>query len=138
MNVQIIDKLSEAQIDDLVQLYRLEWWSGDRQPEAVRQMLQYSDVIIGLCKEENSKLIGFARVLTDFVYRATIFDVIVESSYRDRGLGRQLVEAIVNHPRLTSVEVFILMCLNEMVPFYKKFGFTAMEESTQVLVKSRV
>lgn len=37
---------------------------------------------------------AFARILTDYVYKALILDVIVEPAYRGRGLGRLLMESI--------------------------------------------
>ncbi len=135
MNVNIIDRLSEQQVEELWQLYRLEFWSRDRQLEDVRQMLKHSDVIVALCQEVDGKLLGFARILTDFVYRAVIFDVIIESSYRDRGLGRKLMEAIVNHPRLTSIEYLSLFCLSDMIPFYQKFGFAELDIDLRLMLK---
>jgi ribosomal protein S18 acetylase RimI-like enzyme len=68
-------------------------------------------------------LIGFARVLTDFTFKALIFDVIVNPDYRGLGLGDRLVSLIVSHPRLKSVASFELYCLPELIPFYERHGF---------------
>ena len=70
-------------------------------------------------------MIGFTRVLTDFVYRATIYDVIVKPTHRKIGLGTRLIDAVVNHPKLASVEQIALYCLPEMIPFYERWDFTA-------------
>lgn len=71
------------------------------------------------------RLIAFTRVLTDFVYRATIYDAIIKPTHRKMGLGAKLINAVINHPKLCSVEQFALHCLPEMIPFYQRWGFTA-------------
>ncbi|MFH7030048.1 MAG: GNAT family N-acetyltransferase [Heteroscytonema crispum UTEX LB 1556] len=123
MTYQIVSKLTENQIYDLLELYKNEFWSNKRKHQDVVKMLAESDIIIGLI-DENEKLIGFTRILTDFVYRAIIFDVIVKPTHRNIGLGSKLLDAIVNHPQLNSIEWFALCCLPEMIPYYERWGFT--------------
>ena len=67
---------------------------------------------------------GFARVLTDFIFKAIIFDVIVSKPYRNKGLGNQLMDQILKHPNLQSVKHFELYCLPEMVQYYEKYNFS--------------
>jgi len=87
------------------------------------KMLAATDVIIGLV-DESDRLIAFTRVITDFVYRAMIFDVIVKPTHRKTGLGAKLMDAVLNHPKLQTVESFALNCLPNMMPFYERWGFT--------------
>ena len=87
-------------------------------------MLEGSDIIIAFCDPDMKRLIAFARVLTDYVYKALIFDVIVAASHRDHGLGRALMEAILSHPRLKTVRHLELYCLPELIPFYRQWEFT--------------
>ncbi|MGK7925329.1 MAG: GNAT family N-acetyltransferase [Spirulina sp.] len=118
-----ISQLNDAQIDDLLQMYQAEWWTRGRKRADVQEMLKHSDEIFAFCHGETGRLVAFARVLTDYVYRALIFDVIVEPAYRGRGVGRRLMESILTCPELTKVEHFALSCLPEMIPFYEKWGF---------------
>lgn len=125
-SLAIAETLSEAQIRDLVELYQTAWWSHQRTQPDVERMLQHSDLIIAISdRAADNRLVGFARVLTDYVYRGTIWDVLVAESHRGRGLGRMLIETVFAHPSLAVVESFSLVCLPDMVPFYEKFGFTA-------------
>jgi predicted GNAT family N-acyltransferase len=124
MSIERIESLSEEQIEELHRLYQLEWWTKGREREGVRRMLEHSDVIVAFADAATGKLAAFARVLTDYVYKALIFDVIVEASHRGEGLGAKLMEAIVGHPKLESVRHFELYCLPELVPFYRRWGFT--------------
>ncbi len=124
MTYQIVANLTENHISELLELYKSEFWSYKRTREDVVKMLAASDIIVGLV-DENEQLIGFSRVLTDFVYRATIYDVIVKPTYRKMGLGAKLIDTVINHHELASVEQIALYCLPEMIPFYERWGFSA-------------
>jgi GNAT superfamily N-acetyltransferase len=124
MAVRLIDKLNDKQVEELHVLYQQEWWTNHRQPEDIRRMLAGTGVIIALEDSETRQLVAFARVLTDNVYRAHLFDVIVRESHRGQGLGKRIVDAVVNHPVIGKVEKIILSCRTELVPFYERWGFT--------------
>ena len=120
---RIVETLTESQVSDLMDLYKNEFWSDKRTREDVVKMLASTDVIIGLV-DECDRLIGITRVLTDFVYRAMIFDVIIKPTHRKMGLGAKLMDAVLNHPKLQTVENFALNCLPNMIPFYERWGFS--------------
>ncbi|MBW4572607.1 MAG: GNAT family N-acetyltransferase [Tolypothrix carrinoi HA7290-LM1] len=124
MTYRIVSQLTENQISELLDLYKNEFWSNQRTLEDVVRMLAASDIIIALV-DENEKLIGFTRILTDFVYRAIIFDVIIKPTHRNMKLGSKLMDAVVNHPQLKSIEWIALCCLPEMIPYYQRWGFTS-------------
>ena len=120
----VIHQLTELQIKDLHVLFQGEWWTTGRQLDEVRRMLEHTDVIVALCEPQTQKLVAFSRVLTDRVYKALILDVIVDGAYRGRGLGRALLDLILQHPALSAVRHFELYCRPELVPFYRQWGFT--------------
>lgn len=76
MNYQVVNQLNETQISQLVELYKNEFWSKNRTYQGVVKMLAASDIIIALINQEK-ELIGFCRILTDFVYRGVLYDVII-------------------------------------------------------------
>jgi predicted GNAT family N-acyltransferase len=123
MKTSIIHTVSREQIDTLHTLYRREWWTSDRSREEIKVMLQHSSIIIGV-ENDTKKLLGFARILTDHIFKAEIYDLIVDHAYRDQGIGKQLMEAILNHSDLLRVKQFNLQCKAEMIPYYEKWGFT--------------
>jgi predicted GNAT family N-acyltransferase len=120
---RIVETLTESQVSGLMDLYKNEFWSDKRTRQDVVKMLASTDVIIGLV-DECDQLIGIIRVLTDFVYRAMIFDVIIKPTHRKMGLGAKLMDAVLNHPKLQTVEHFYLNCLPNMMPFYERWGFS--------------
>lgn len=124
MGVTKISRLSDEQVDDLHRLYRNEWWTSEREREDVETMLAGSDLVVAFCDSRTEELVAFARALTDSVYKAFVFDVIVAPDRRGTGLGRRLMDEIVAHPALSGVEHYELYCLEEMVPFYEEWGFS--------------
>ncbi|MBP0016735.1 MAG: hypothetical protein J7647_04160 [Cyanobacteria bacterium SBLK] len=64
-----ISHLNDGQINDLFQMYQVEWWTRGRKHDDVQEMLKHSDEIVAFCDSETEQLVAFARVLTDYVYR---------------------------------------------------------------------
>ena len=125
MRYKVIKRLNKNQINDLYKLYKNEWWTKDREKKDIKKMLKYTPIIIGVVKDK--KLIAFARVLSDFTYKAEIYDIIVRKKYRNKGVGKLLIKEILNHKKLKNVKQFNLQCEDKMVLFYKKFGFKSVD-----------
>ena len=124
MPFEKIEKLTDRQINDLHRMYQKEWWTKGRGLEDVRRMLEHTDVTVGFCDAESKRLVAFARVLTDYVYKALVLDVIVVAESRGRGLARALMDTVVAHPSLASVRHFELYCRPELMPLYRRWGFS--------------
>jgi GNAT superfamily N-acetyltransferase len=108
MNVRQIESLSDEQREELYHLFQDEWWTEGRDRETIETMCSESDLLVAFCDDETDDLVAFARVLTDTVYKALIFDVVVAPAYRGEGLGSLLMDAIVEHPELAAVDQFEL------------------------------
>lgn len=124
LEFEVRDRLSSAQVEDLLRLYGNEWWSKDRTRPDVERMLEASDLLFAIIEKGSGSLAAFARVLTDRAYLALVLDVIVAPEYRGHGLGRLLVERICAEPTLQNVVSIELVCQPELVPLYEKWGFT--------------
>jgi GNAT superfamily N-acetyltransferase len=117
--------LTSSQIDQLVDLFQAEWWTTGRAKADVEKVLHSGGPIFAFVDSQSDELVAFARVLTDGVYKAMIFDIIVKSTRRNTGLGVRLMETVMNDPAIVNIRHCELYCLEEMVPFYEKWGFTA-------------
>jgi GNAT superfamily N-acetyltransferase len=122
-SLTLVHELDESQIDQLLQLYHKQWWSKGRSLEDVRTMLNHSSKVYALIDPGTGNLIAFCRVLTDFVFRGLLHDVMVDESRQSQGLGRRLMEAVRNDPDLAKVQSIGLWCKPDLVPLYQKFGF---------------
>ena len=117
----------------LVRLFHQAPWAKDRSPEETQAMLRQTDLV--LCAWDAEQLVGFGRVLTDFMYRATIWDVIVDRAYHKQGIGTEIVRRILHHPRLQQVELFWLC--TRRPGFYERLGFSSKEQTGMVWSRSK-
>lgn len=124
MDIRVIEKLNTDHIVKLHKLYQNEWFTEGRSLDDVKKMLSHTDFVFGICEADQHDLIGFARVISDHVYKAFVFDVIVDPLYRNKGFGKLIMEKIFNHPILSRVSHLELYCPESMIPFYEKLGFT--------------
>jgi GNAT superfamily N-acetyltransferase len=116
--------LTSSQIDQLVALFQTEWWTKGRTRADTEIALQMGGPMFAFVDPESDDLVAFARTITDGVYKAMLFDIIVKSSWRGTGLGALLMKTVLNDPALANVKHRELYCLEDMVPFYEKWGFT--------------
>lgn len=120
-----VEHIDDRLRSDLMELYRHEWWTNQRHEADVARMLQHTDLVIGVRTDPEGQLVGFTRVLTDRVFKALIFDVIVAEAHRRSGLGRRLIDHVLNHSMLADVRHIELYCKPELIPFYERWGFTS-------------
>jgi GNAT superfamily N-acetyltransferase len=66
--------------------------------------------------------VGYARVISDYATFAYLLDVFVLPEYRGRGYSRQLMSAVVAHPKLQGLRRFILVS-STACGLYQKHGF---------------
>ncbi len=71
---------------------------------------------------DGDKQIGFARVITDRATIAYLGDVFVLEEYRGRGLGKWLVDCVLEHPELQGLRRWILVT-RDAHAIYAERGF---------------
>ncbi|MCA9049916.1 MAG: GNAT family N-acetyltransferase [Planctomycetaceae bacterium] len=131
----IAEKLTDKHVVELYDLIRSQWWGGQRSLDDVRQMVQNTSLMLGLIEHSSNRLVGYCRTLTDFTFRATIYDVMVEESLQGRGLGKRLMDAMHFHPRLQNVSFIYLACEPDLYSFYAQWGFKTYEGRAQWMIK---
>ena len=112
----------------LLKLQRLfrkhAFWAQERTTADLRRMLTGSPVVVSLWR--GKRLVGFGRASSDGIHRAVLWDIVVAGDLQGRGLGRQVVEALLDSPRLRRVERVYLMTTNS-AGFYQQLGFSCAE-----------
>jgi len=122
-------------IDAVMALYAHAEWAKGRTVDQTREAIEQSSLVASLW--EGDQMIAFARVMTDFIFRAAIYDVIVHPDRRNFGAGRQLLDALLGHPRLSKVPTFHLLTRDKRA-FYEKRGFVlAAQTGLESLILTR-
>lgn len=119
---------------DFTQLQRLftktAFWARERNINDLEIAIANSNPVVTVWDRES--LIGFARATSDGVYRAGIWDVVVDPNYQGIGLGRKLVQTVLSHPLVSKVERVYLTTTHQQ-SFYERIGFERNETTTMVL-----
>ena len=72
MNLNWINELDKAQINQIHSLMKCEWWCYDGSLTDGSKVLNGSDVLFGTIND-NGIVVGFCHVLTDYIFIALIF-----------------------------------------------------------------
>jgi GNAT superfamily N-acetyltransferase len=96
------------------------YWSKGIPREVVARAIEHS-LCFGVYDGQGAQA-GFARVVSDFATYAYVADVFVLESHRGNGLGKGLMQAIVEHPRLQGLRRWNLSTLDAH-GLYAQFGF---------------
>ena len=109
------------------------YWALGRTRDTVAASLRHSLCFSAL---EGARQVGLARVVTDQATFAWVCDVFVDEAYRGRGIGQQLMAAIVADERLQSVRR-MLLTTSSAAPLYERFGFVPLDHPERWLVRRR-
>ncbi len=100
------------------------YWASGRRRSVIERSMKNS-----LCFGAylGARQVAFARVVSDRAVFAYLMDVFVLPEFRGRGISRALMRAIVDHPELQHLRVFLL-ATRDAHGLYSKFGFRPLAE----------
>ncbi|MGB6987954.1 MAG: GNAT family N-acetyltransferase [Candidatus Sulfotelmatobacter sp.] len=96
------------------------YWAKGIPREVVARSIEHA-LCFGIYDGEGAQ-VGFARVISDFATIAYVGDVFVVETHRGRGLGKWLMQCIVQHPALQNLRRWILTT-RDAHGLYSQFGF---------------
>ena len=110
------------------------FWAKNRSLVNIKSMLKNSTVIVTLW--EGKKIIGFGRATSDEVYRAVLWDIIINQKMQGNGLGRIVVNTLLKSPKIKNAEKIYLMTTNH-IEFYKIIGFKKISNQNLMLLQNK-
>lgn len=82
-----------------------------------------------ICAFDNDIPVGMGRIVGDGVVIVYIQDLIVRPEYQHSGVGRMIIERLIEYVKSTKLEdteiMLCLMCAKGREEFYRKFNFIA-------------
>jgi len=106
-------------------------WLNPVSPETHLRLLRNSDEIVLAIDRETKRVVGFITAITDHVLSAYIPLLEVSPEYRGRGIGKELVDSMLE--RLGDLYMIDLICDQELQAFYAKRG---MREATGMMMRN--
>ena len=98
------------------------YWAKDRTREEVNKSIENS-LNFGLYK--NEAMVGFARVVTDYVSFSYLADVFIVKEERGKGLGKTLISFILEYPSIKNSKRWMLGTMDAH-ELYRPYGFSEM------------
>ena len=130
-NHTISDEPERLQLEVIVEYLARAYWSNQRPRALVEKSIRHS-LCFGVY--ENETQIGFARVISDQATFAYLADVFILESHQGHGLGKWLVQTILEHPDLQGLRRWML-ATRDAHRLYAQFGFAALENPDRYMTK---
>ena len=111
-------------IDAIVDMLSRAYWAIGRPRERTERAIRNS-LVFGVYDGERQ--IGVARVVTDYSIFAYLCDVFIHEEYRAAGLGKWLIQAIMDHPDLAGMRRWVLVT-NDAHGLYRQYGFSPLDD----------
>lgn len=105
-------------LERLVELLHNTYWAHHRSPETIAKSIKNS-ICFGVYHHE--KMVGFARVVTDYATMYWLCDVVIDPDYRGWGLGKKLIHTITAMEELKGM--IGILSTRDAHGLYEKYGF---------------
>lgn len=122
MKVSFSNSIENVEWSRMKEIYRSVGWKNHDE-EKVKKVFQSSNVV-AVAYDEN-KIVGFGRALSDGVFNAVIYDVVVDKHYQNQGIGQQIIENLL--AQLNDISCVHLVSTAGNEEFYRKAGFRKMK-----------
>ena len=123
----------DLQLDAILDyLVNQSYWAKDRTREQLETVINNS-LCFGVYKDDEQ--VGFARVVTDFATFAYLGDVYILDEFQGSGLGKWLMEVIVEHPDLQGFRRWVL-ATRDAHGLYEQYGFTKLKHPKRWMEKA--
>jgi len=122
--IEISTDQARLDIDVIHGFLQTSYWAQGRKRSVVERSIRNSlcfGVYVG------GQQVAFARVVSDRAVFAYLMDVFVVPEYRGRGISKALMHAVLDHPDLQNLRVFLLGT-QDAHGLYKQFGFRALAQ----------
>ena len=103
-----------------------EYWCDGRTVEDVKKAISNS-YCFGMYTQANEQ-IGFARVVTDYIYFGYFMDFIIFTKFQGKGYGKKIVENMLKDDVIKSLKTVALKT-TDAYSFYQRFGFNQIGNS---------
>ncbi len=129
VNYRIIEGAENMELEDVVRLLRTTYWADRRPVERIETSLRHSDCF-RVYAEEQQRLVGFARVISDYATTYYLCDVVIDPAERHKGLGTALVSHIESRPAYQGLRGILIT--RDAHALYRKFGYEVLDGRAMV------
>ena len=117
---------------DIALIHRVlatSYWAEGRRRSVVERSIANS-ICFGVYHA--GRQVAFARVVSDRAVFAYLMDVFVVPEFRGRGISKALMRAVLDHPDLQNLRLFLLGT-RDAHGLYERFGFRPLAEPERMM-----
>ena len=131
MKYRILDGCEKMDIQDIIRLLKTTYWAAKRSDEQIEKSVLNSSCY-GVYLEDDEKMVGFGRVISDYATTYYLCDVVIDTKYQHNGLGTALVTYIESLPEYAGLRGVLIT--RDAHSLYRKFGYEVLDG--RVMVKN--
>ena len=134
MNYRIIEGADRISAGEVERLLKMTYWAKHRSAETIEKSMR-SSACFGIWSDDEQKLIGFARVISDYATTWYLCDVIIDPAYQHQGLGKALVSYIASSTEFAGLRGLLLT--RDAHGLYARYGFESADGRAMVRAPQR-
>ncbi len=120
--------MQEWDAEDIVALYcSAGWWDGNADAAAIITPLFTGSFAVVVAYDKDKKAVGMGRLISDGAADAYIQDVVVDPRCRGQGIGKRIVQLLIDTCRQAGITWIALIAEPGSNTFYTSLGFMPME-----------
>ncbi|AAG29227.1 unknown protein [Arabidopsis thaliana] len=96
-----------------------------RDTAKIEVALQHTDALLWVEYEKTRRPVAFARATGDGVFNAIIWDVVVDPSFQSCGLGKAVMERLIEDLQVKGICNIALYSEPRVLGFYRPLGFVS-------------
>ncbi|KAE8690913.1 putative S-acyltransferase [Hibiscus syriacus] len=108
-----------------------------RDPEKIKLALEHTQSLLWVEHKRSQKPVAFARATGDGVFNAIIWDVVVDPSFQGIGLGKAVMERLIEELLEKGICNIALYSEPRVLGFYRPLGFVSDPDGIRGMVYSR-
>jgi ribosomal protein S18 acetylase RimI-like enzyme len=126
VEIKFVDNWSE---DEIVKLYRIGgWWKESYDHSGIKKLIKRSFAFAVVIDKDKEKTIGMGRIISDGTSDAYLQDLIVIPEYRNKGIGKKLVNFLLECCLSKGIRWIGLIAEPNQDGFYSSIGFKPMKD----------
>ena len=118
----LTDDPQQSDLDAVCSLLHATYWANDRSREVIEKGIRHSTLLSVI---HQGRQVGLIRAVTDHATFTWVCDVVVDPDHRGKGLGKWMVQCLLEHPDLQTISHHL--CTKDAHSLYESFGFQRIE-----------
>ncbi|MCE4964806.1 N-acetyltransferase [Staphylococcus haemolyticus] len=133
MEFKLITYFDESYINSIYEVYQsVGWLKHDK--ETICEIFRNSTHVVFAIYD--NKVIGFARALSDGVFNAAIYDLVVNKDFQNNQIGMHMLKHILKE--IGSLSCIHLISTIDNLEFYQKAGFKKLKTGMVIYQDKRL